>query len=118
MPLSCKSLRSFYIPLFDVVTRDKSREQRMDASVEGNSNQHASFDADGILTSTSDKSTEYSARSRGQVPQEYEIAWSTCDVERSFGQPNPTSSQARTILVSPQVCMSVEQTVTSMSVAR
>ena len=115
MPLSCESSCLFYIPSSDVVTRGRSCEQRMNMSVEGNSNQHASFNTDGILISRSDKSTKYSAWSQGQIPQECEIASSTCDIERS-GQLNSTLSQAHTVLVLAQVCMSVQKTVTSMNV--
>ncbi|KAG6371816.1 hypothetical protein JVT61DRAFT_9177 [Boletus reticuloceps] len=102
----------------------ESRERRAETLVEfdGDLNRHASFGANSVVGRTNDKLAECSTRSEEQsmVIQECKTIASECEVERSLARPNsnPTLSQASTVVVvSPQACVNVQQTVASVTVA-
>lgn len=97
-----------------IITRVASRERKTDTSVglEGDSNQYACLDVNGV-TRKSDKSDECSVRSEEQVIQECKTASSKCESECSSARPNSNStSNERTVVVSPQTRMNVQKTVT------
>ncbi|KAH0835508.1 hypothetical protein J3R83DRAFT_9185 [Lanmaoa asiatica] len=97
---------------------DSSREQRTDTLVERSSNQHASLDANGVITRTSDKSAECSARCEEQVVQECKPTFfEKCEGEHSSARSdsNPALQEHTVVVVSPQVCMNVHQAATVMT---
>ena len=120
IPPSCESSRRSYLfyiqPWPDVtITRAAPRGQKTDTfDVEGGSTQHTSFDANGVVARTNDKSTECSTPSEEQVIQEYKTAAPKCEAERSLAQPSwtPTLQERTAVVVSPQVNVNVQQTVT------
>lgn len=104
-------------PLSDInVTRATSRERN--TLVEGDVD-HASLNANDV-TSTSDKSAECSIRNEQQVIEECKATLPKCEGQRSLARldSNSASEECTAVVISPQVSVDEQQTITVVSETR